>query len=356
MCQTPPPLLYMNAAAVLVKYYVPKVMTMSIPDAFSTPFSQVKNLPIPAYQTPKQKRRIAKTSLVCVDCVSVISAYQSLQKSMAQAEFDEVILFTDESWNFHDLAEIIAPARVVFIPKITSLAEYSHFMMKQLFHHVSSEFVLVTQWDGHILDGSLWSPIFHQYDYIGAVWPFYPPDDRFRVGNGGFSLRSRRLLAALQDERFVTGQLEDDLICRQYRSILENEFDIVFADPEIAARFSIEHAPRRAASFGFHGLFNFPWALGAEETARILALMPRHNVLGQVSGDRPTANISDAEIGLLLHYFMRGDKAGLATMRRAVLRDDDMSPDELAKLFAMLIPSPSVCQALVRSMGQPISA
>lgn len=314
-------------------------------------FSPTGNLPIPAYQTPKQKRRIAKTSLVCVDCFLVLSATRSLQKSMAQAEFDEVILFTDESWNSHDLAEAIAPARIVIIPQITSLAEYSHFMMKQLYHHITSDYVLVTQWDGHILDGSLWTPLFHQYDYIGAVWPFYPPDDRFRVGNGGFSLRSRRLLAALQDERFVTGKLEDDLICRQYRSILENEFDIVFADPDIAARFSIEHAPRRAPSFGFHGLFNFPWALGAEETARIFALLPGTYASRQVPGDRPTPNISDAEIGFFLYYFMRGDRAGLATLRRSVLRDVDTSPDELAKAFAKLIPSPSVCQALVTSMA-----
>ena len=318
-------------------------MTMPISDTFSSAFAQVKNLPIPAYQTPKQKRRIARTTLVAVDCVTVMAAIESLQKSMAQAEFDDVILFTDESWVNSgltpELIEIMAPARLVVIPKITSLAEYSHFLMKQLYHHISSEFVLVTQWDGHILDGSLWTPIFHQYDYIGADWPFYPPNDRFRVGNGGFSLRSRRLMAVLQDERFPSGRLEDDLICRQYRKILEHEYDLVFADAEIAARFSVEHAPRRAVSFGFHGVFNFPWALGAKETARILALLPHHPLP------------SDAEIGLLLYYFMRGDAAGLDTMRRAVLGDDERSATELANLFGLLIKSPSVCHALVSVMG-----
>ncbi|MDI9349271.1 MAG: DUF5672 family protein [Candidatus Symbiobacter sp.] len=308
-------------------------------------------LPIPAYQAPKQKRRIAKTLLVAVDCLNVPAAAISMQKSMAQAEFEEAIFFTDAAWDTPELAAMIAPARVVTIPKINSYEEYSRFMMKDLYHHVTRDFVLVTQWDGHILDGAMWSPLFQQYDYIGAVWSFYPQGDPYRVGNGGFSLRSRRLLAALQDDRFAPGKLEDNLICRQYRPILESEYDIVFADDEIAAKFAIEHAPRTAASFGFHGKFNFPWALGCEETARIVSLSPSF-----IKSDREGIDISkrlysDVDIGLLLYYFLRGDEAGLAAMRRALFADATYPPEQLAKLFNQVTASPSVGKALATCMG-----
>ena len=45
-----------------------------------------------------------------------------------------------------------------------------------------------------MLDGAAWRPEFLDYDYIGAVWPHVL--DKYNVGNGGFSLRSKALLEA----------------------------------------------------------------------------------------------------------------------------------------------------------------
>ena len=82
-------------------------------------------------------------------------------------------------------------------------------------------------------------------------------DDGMRVGNGGFSLRSRRLLEALQDPRIALADAEDETICRTFRPLLEREYGIRFADESLADRFSFEAAYPVGRPFGFHGLFNF---------------------------------------------------------------------------------------------------
>src|SRR6202158_5959100 len=78
-----------------------------------------------------------------------------------------------------------------------------------------------------------------------------------RVGNGGFSLRSRKLLLALQDPRIVLTEAEDVTICRAFRPLLEREHGIRFASEATADAFAFEAAYPIGKPFGFHGLFNF---------------------------------------------------------------------------------------------------
>jgi len=106
----------------------------------------------------------------------------------------------------------------------------------------------------------MWQSDFLAYDYIGAVWPQY--DDGHTVGNGGFSLRSRKLLDALASDDIVARNPEDVCIARTYRSLLEQRWGIRFADEKTAHRFSFERAPRLfASSFGFHGMSHLPEVL-----------------------------------------------------------------------------------------------
>jgi hypothetical protein len=78
------------------------------------------------------------------------------------------------------------------------------------------------------------------------------------VGNGGFSLRSLKLMLAMRDKRFpfVPNVPEDDQICRRYRPRLIADFGIRFAPESIADRFSYERSMPEGPTFGFHGLFN----------------------------------------------------------------------------------------------------
>ena len=128
-------------------------------------------------------------------------------------------------------------------------------MLKSLLPHIDTPHALLVQWDGYVVNPQAWDPAFLDCDYIGAKW--YWQSDGLRVGNGGFSLRSRKLLRALQDPRIELVEAEDITIGRAFRRLLEREHGIRFADEALADRFSFEAAYPIGKPFGFHGLFNF---------------------------------------------------------------------------------------------------
>jgi hypothetical protein len=136
-------------------------------------------------------------------------------------------------------------------------------MLTELAAFVATNHALVVQWDGFVLDPSAWRDEFLDYDYVGAVWPQFC--DGRNVGNGGFSLRSRKLLEACRDKRFVVGHPEDVAIGRTNRELLESEFGCRFADEELASLFSFERRRTTRRSFGFHGVFNMVDVLGGPE-------------------------------------------------------------------------------------------
>jgi hypothetical protein len=119
----------------------------------------------------------------------------------------------------------------------------------------------VIQWDGHVLNASQWHPDFLAYDYIGASWPQF--DDGHDVGNGGFSLRSRRLMQLCRAPTFEPSHPEDVAIARVNREFLESQ-GMRFAPRELADRFAAERAGDIATSFGYHGAWLMPQALGIE--------------------------------------------------------------------------------------------
>ena len=117
----------------------------------------------------------------------------------------------------------------------------------------------------------MWTSNFLNYDYIGAPWPI--PNDDFsyrdyfkniiRVGNGGFSLRSKKLLSLAEelklDWKSYFGYFnEDGFICCHNRHIYE-ENGCKFAPIEVAKIFSHEsYIPEigDVKTFGFHGKHN----------------------------------------------------------------------------------------------------
>lgn len=163
---------------------------------------------------------------------------------------------------------------VVLIGTVDSVEAYSQFILKSLLQHVATAHVLIVQWDGYVVNANVWEPSFLECDYLGAVWPWAP--EGMRVGNGGFSLRSRRLLEALQDPRIEMADNEDATICRTFRPLLECAHNIQFGSEQLAERFSFEQDQAPVLSgrltFGFHGIFNFPLV---EPSSQIVALAPR---------------------------------------------------------------------------------
>jgi hypothetical protein len=158
------------------------------------------------------------------------------------------------------------PAHVEFCrcSRLDSLERYSRFMLYELCDYIDTEFCLTIQRDGVIVHPSRWTSDFLHYDYIGAPWPiddaFCDPFGRYvRVGNGGFSLRSKRLLAAGRECGIpfaaANGCLHEDvLLCVRHGRQLEDA-GIRFAPLDVACRFAHEmRIPeiKNILPFGFH--------------------------------------------------------------------------------------------------------
>ena len=212
----------------------------------------------PLATSPVSGPHIEYTTLCAVDCLNPELSVAALLRSTASCKFDSVKLLTDQA--------VSAPGiEVVAIPTITSTEDYSHFMTKKLLHYIDTDHMLYVQWDGFIIDPNQWDNSFLLYDYIGARWPevVLPDSPDHAVGNGGFSLRSRALLDALQDDEIKNVHPEDNVICRRYRPYLERRYGIAFADNATADRFSSEHCALEQTTFGFHGVLNLgrhlPW-------------------------------------------------------------------------------------------------
>lgn len=180
---------------------------------------------------------------------------------MQQADFAEVLLLSDQPPQK-------ANARIEWrrIERLGSHADYSRFVLRELSGHIRTSHALCVQWDGFVLNGEAWDPVFLGYDYIGAVWPHFADD--YNVGNGGFSLRSRRLLEACADLPMCGGEAEDVIISRTCRPELEARA-IRFAPETVARRFSYERTPADGQEFGFHGAFNLVRLLSARDSATL---------------------------------------------------------------------------------------
>ena len=189
--------------------------------------------------------------------VNLEATLYAMRRAMALIDFGDSVIFTD------DTALVAGPGiRIEIIPRITSSSDYSDFMLGKLVDHVLKNHCLVVQWDGFPTHPENWDPAFLQYDYIGAPWPQFT--DGHDVGNGGFSLRSRRLMELCRLPQFLPSHPEDVAICRLNRPLLESA-GMRFADSATASRFSRERTGSWSETFGFHGVFNMVEALGQEQ-------------------------------------------------------------------------------------------
>ena len=203
-------------------------------------------------------------TLVAATSVDLEATELALRISSHEIEFGAIKFFCSEPFIASE-----PKIKIETIPRM-DLVGYSKFILNDLHHYVDTDYCLVVQSDGFVLNASSWDPKFLSYDYIGAPWPqklFLQPWNlelnmqKNCVGNGGFSLRSKKLLieTAKIDFNSLTfpTQSEDLIICHYLYDHFIN-IGIRFPDPEIAARFSIEsqdavYGQNPMTVFGFHG-------------------------------------------------------------------------------------------------------
>lgn len=205
----------------------------------------------------KKKLKLKDITLCAVACTEIPGTLNALKKSMRGIEYGRVLFITHENIDTKN-----SNIEVVKIEKL-DYKGYNNFMLYRLKDYIDTDFVLIVQYDGYVLHPQKWTDKFLDYDYIGAPWPknrhFTKEGRNIRVGNGGFSLRSKKLLHILSDlnlplSDFGTGFFhEDGIICSGYREILEKN-SIKFAPIDIASAFSRERWCRDSHifPFGFH--------------------------------------------------------------------------------------------------------
>ena len=217
---------------------------------------------------------LAQVTLCAVDTQTPALAAQSLLRSMQGIQFGRVFLFTHD-W----LPTVVLPdIEIIDIGPLRSAHEQSAFVMRQLPAYIRTSHALLTRWDGFITQPQAWNDEFLVYDYVGAVWPDEP--EQTAVGDGGFSLRSRRFLAAGMDVRITQTHPEDEVLCRRQRHFVEQAHGVIFAPPALAHRFAVGESGvsgamgLTAASLGFRGAHHLPDVLPEAELSRWFDELP----------------------------------------------------------------------------------
>ena len=198
-------------------------------------------------------------TLVAVACIRVQETIKAIEKSCSGVNFGAVKLITNE--------EVFGEFFETFQIQKLDYEQYNKFIVFDLHKHIETEFALIVQDDGFVTDPHQWKNEFLDYDYIGAPWPL-PTDDfsyrdpfgnLIRVGNGGFSLRSKKLLSlptelGLEWRSYFGYFNEDGFFTCHNRHLFEKE-GCVFAPLEVAKYFSHERQipeTEGIVPFGFH--------------------------------------------------------------------------------------------------------
>ena len=202
------------------------------------------------------KIKLPQVTLIGVDCVNVERLQVAMDVSEKNIEFGAVKILT--SLQTED-------PRLVKIPHIGSIEGFSVFCIKDLINYVDTEYVLLIQYDGFILNPESWTSEFLEYDYIGAPlsWGQKKVEGvplEFIVGNGGFCLRSKKFLEAsarfANEGKITRFDPEDAALCVWYRDLFEKE-GLRYAPTDLSMKFSVvEDYGVYDKPFGFHGLFN----------------------------------------------------------------------------------------------------
>ena len=212
----------------------------------------------------KKKIKLSKVTLLAATSVDIDSAQISMKISIHNIEFCAAKLLCSSlpEKKYEDI-------EYVLIPPLKNLNDYSKIIFQDLHKYFETSHCLIVQSDSFVVNSNLWKDEFLKYDYIGGPWPnkikvnsnLILHLEKNPVGNGGFSLRSRKLAEITGKINFNSLNFpmksEDVIICYYlYQKMIGS--GIHFAPPELAAKFSMEnidqlYGQNKNSVFGFHG-------------------------------------------------------------------------------------------------------
>ena len=143
-----------------------------------------------------KKLDLKNVTLLAVTSVNIEHTQDALLISADKLNFSSIKLLSPKKPN-----NFFKSIEYIQIPNI-DLNGYSKFMLNELHEYFDTSHCLIVQSDAFVVNPECWVNEFLKYDYIGAPWTEnIKPNDNIlldlkknRVGNGGFSLRSKKIL------------------------------------------------------------------------------------------------------------------------------------------------------------------
>lgn len=203
--------------------------------------------------------KLDNVTLVAVSSIKINENIEALVRSTKDIQFNSIKFISD-------IRPSNLPVNIEYIKceKLDYIG-FSRYTFLELWKQIDTEFCLLVHHDGYVLNPECWSNEFLNYDYIGAPWPYsdtaYITDngEHVRVGNGGFCLRSKKMLKMPTDLGLTLEERQgfyndDGNFCVYHRDKFINN-GIKYAPVDVAARFSYENAVpenKDVKLFGFH--------------------------------------------------------------------------------------------------------
>jgi hypothetical protein len=211
------------------------------------------------------KIKIKNVTLVAVAGTKIPDTLEALEYSLKKCEFSKILFFS------HKKILIKNPKiKFIKIKKLTSIKNWSEFIIFELYKFIKTSHILLIHWDGFVINPDSWNKKYLQYDYIGAPFPIFKGSFLFKninriiMGNS-VSLRSKKLLElptklGLKWKEAVKSNFhEDGYLCEQQKKLLVKN-GVKFSPIKIAYNFSREYTflhLEKSHPFVFHKWFGF---------------------------------------------------------------------------------------------------
>lgn len=205
---------------------------------------------------------LPNVTLLALSSIEIPATIKALEKSCEGINFGAVKLISHRKPD--DLPKNI---QFKYCNEIKSIDEFNILVFKYLGQYVQTSHCLMVQYHGYVINPLVWDNDWLNYDYCGALWPLkedayiaWGSREHVRIGNGGFSLRSKKLLdiplkhdlPLLQEQGWYN---EDGNLNCYYREVML-ALGIEYTPIEIAAKFSYENPIPENQNidkfFGFH--------------------------------------------------------------------------------------------------------
>ena len=217
--------------------------------------------------TQWERKKLRQIDLICIDTLQPQEAFKSLLICNYFFDFDKLIMLSNSILPKINKYGI----KHYYIDEITR-KDYSDYCF-HISDYSNNDYTLVIQHDGFICNPKLWDDEYLEYDYIGAPFnnfamsfcqEFMEKPCTNRIGNGGFSLRTKKLNNFMKTiSTFPRIREEEDIVlCIQYYDLACKK-GLKFAPENLARKFSYEsdmvadrwvitHEFDPTKNFGFH--------------------------------------------------------------------------------------------------------